>query len=378
MKSYVERRLKKGGRRSRPASAATLSGLGSAIGLLVALSNPAFADDQQTCSTSNKNTICGVTNVEDLVAIAGTPWVIGSSLAGGAGKAEPLYLFDSKAFTASAIPGSAIAIHPDKATYPNCPAPPDFTKFASHGLDFRGVDGHGVLYVVNHGGRESIEIFTVDTPAGAKPKLQWTGCVVAPPTAWPDGVTALPDGGFVATSLWDPHDKDFIDKLSQAKPVGGLFEWHIGKGWHEIGPSGMSGPNGVTSSADGKTLYVNLWAERKVLKYDRETKASQTVDVDMLADNVRWNQDRTYILVGGQAAPVKAVLDCFESKEINCTTPFAIYKLDPATMKLTGLVKSGVYDGMGAGTGALQVGPDLWASSFRSDRIVRFPGLLGK
>jgi hypothetical protein len=47
-------------------------------------------------------------------------------------------------------------------------------------------------------------------------------------------------------------------------------------------------------------------------------------------------------------------------------------------MKLTDVVKSGVYDGMGAGTGGLQVGPDLWASTFRGDRIVRFPGVLAK
>jgi sugar lactone lactonase YvrE len=138
----------------------------------------------------------------------------------------------------------------------------------------------------------------------------------------------------------------------------------------------MSGPNGVTSSADGKTLYVNLWAEKKVLKYDRDTKASQTVDIAMLPDNVRWSQDRKYMLVGGQDASVKSVIDCFESKDVNCTTPFKVDKLDPATMKLTELVKSGVYDQMGAGTGALQVGPDLWVSTFRSDRIVRFPALL--
>lgn len=352
------------------------SALCAVIGLQLTFSNPASADDK--CSTADKKAICGVTNVEDFVAIDGTPWVIGSSLGGGTGKTEPLYLFDTKAFTASAITAPAIAVHPDKATYPNCPGAPDFAHFASHGLDFHGAAGKGTLYVVNHGGRESIEIFTVDTPAGSKPKLQWIGCAVVPSTVWPDGVTALPDGGFVATSLWDPHDKQYLDKLSQAKPEGGLIEWHSKQGWKEVGPSGMSGPNGIVSSTDGKTLYVNLWAEKKILKYDLQTKASKTVDVAMLPDNVRWSEDRKYILVGGQDDSVKAVIDCFESKDVNCTTPFKIYKLDPATMQLMELVKSGVYEGMGAGTGGLQVGNDLWVSSFRSDRIIRFPGLLGK
>lgn len=375
MTRFAQRRPRKG--KAGSTIAFTVSTLCAAIGLQIALPNQAAADDQK-CSAADKNAICGVTNVEDLVAIEGTPWAIGSSLGGGSGKTEPLYLFDTKAFTASAITGAAIAVHPDKAAYPDCPSAPDFAKFASHGLDFRGTAGRGTLYVVNHGGRESIEIFSVETAAGTKPKLQWTGCVVAPSTAWPDGVTSLPDGGFVATSLWDPNDKQFLDKLSQAKPEGGLFEWHAKQGWKAVGPSGMSGPNGLVSSADGATLYVNLWAEKKILKYNLKTKASQTVSVEMLPDNVRWTQDHKSILVGGQDASVKAVIDCFESKDINCTTPFKLYKLDPATMKLTDLMKSGVYDGMGAGTGGLQVGPDLWASSFRSDRIVRFPGVLAK
>lgn len=375
MTRFAQRRPRKG--KAGSTIAFTVSTLCAAIGLQIALPNQAVADDQK-CSAADKNAICGVTNVEDLVAIEGTPWAIGSSLGGGSGKTEPLYLFDTKAFTASAITGAAIAVHPDKAAYPDCPSAPDFAKFASHGLDFRGTAGRGTLYVVNHGGRESIEIFSVETAAGTKPKLQWTGCVVAPSTAWPDGVTSLPDGGFVATSLWDPNDKQFLDKLSQAKPEGGLFEWHAKQDWKAVGPSGMSGPNGLVSSADGATLYVNFWADKKILKYNLKTKASQTVSVEMLPDNVRWTQDHKSILVGGQDASVKAVIDCFESKDINCTTPSKLYKLDPATMKLTDLVKSGVYDGMGAGTGGLQVGSDLWASSFRSDRIVRFPGVLAK
>ena len=78
----------------------------------------------------------------------------GSSLAGGTGKPEPLYLFDAKAFTESPVTASDITVQQDKATYPDCPSAPDFAKFASHGLDFHGASGRGTLYVVNHGGRE--------------------------------------------------------------------------------------------------------------------------------------------------------------------------------------------------------------------------------
>ena len=43
------------------------------------------------------------------------------------------------------------------------------------------------------------------------------------------------------------------------------------------------------------------------------------------------------------------------------------------TLKLTDIVKSGVYGVMGAGTGAVEIGGKLWVSSYRSDRIGLFP-----
>jgi 3D (Asp-Asp-Asp) domain-containing protein len=97
------------------------------------------------------------------------------------------------------------------------------------------------------------------------------------------------------------------------------------------------------------------------------------VPTAILTDNVRWSPDDKTIYAGGQDATVKQVLECFESTAINCNVPTKIYAVDPTTLKLTTLVKSGVYGVFGAGTGAIRVGNDLWVSSFRSDRIAIFP-----
>jgi len=71
---------------------------------------------------------------------------------------------------------------------------------------------------------------------------------------------------------------------------------------------------------------------------------------------------------------VKEVLACFESTQANCpNVPFQVDAMDPKTMKLTTLVKAGSYGGMGAGTGAIKVGNELWVSTFRGDRIAMFP-----
>jgi len=61
------------------------------------------------------------------------------------------------------------------------------------------------LYVVNHGGRESIEIFTLDAK-GAEPTVTWIGCAVMPSHTWPNSVAPLPDGGMVVTDMFDPKD----------------------------------------------------------------------------------------------------------------------------------------------------------------------------
>ena len=255
--------MMKRGREQRPGMLrTTLLGAGTCAAITLLGAGGTLAADQPVCS--GDSVICQVTNVEDFIRIGGSDWIVGSSLPGGTGKTAPLYFFDAKTGAPMAVEPGKIAVAPDTATYKDCPAAPDFTKFGSHGLDFRGADDRGTLYVVNHGGREAIEVFNVDA-SGDAPALQWVGCVIAPATAWPDGVTALPDGGFIATSLWDPHDKDFIAKLSAGQPVGGIFDWHPDKGWKEISPAGISGPNGLISSPDGNTLYVALWSEKKIL-----------------------------------------------------------------------------------------------------------------
>jgi DNA-binding beta-propeller fold protein YncE len=231
-----------------------------------------------------------------------------------------------------------------------------------------------VLYAVNHGGREAVEVFNVDL-SGSAPKFTWTGCVVAPKGFWPDAVAAIP-GGMVVTSLWDPTDADRVKKLSSGQPVGGLDSWFPGKGWAPVpGAEGMSGPNGVIVSPDGKKVFVALWSGKEVARIDvgQNPPKVDTVQTGILTDNVRWSPDGKQIFVGGQATTVPKVLECFESSATNCNVPFKIYRMNPETMKLTTIVPSGVYGVMGAGTGAIQVGKTIWVSSFRADRIGIFP-----
>ncbi len=352
--------------------------LSVAFGLAAIGVAPARAADAPACTPADgANFICGVTNTEDFAPVPGTKWVFGADLPTPGSPQGYLHLFDASNHTATNIEPAAIAIKPDTSRYRDCPGPVDMKVFGPHGLDLTPpANGHAVLYAVNHGGRESVEAFDVDLGNGT-PKLAWVGCIVAPKGFWPDAVASLPDGGLLVTSLWDPTDPNRMDKLSNGKPVGALDEWQQAKGWSPVpGTEGMSGPNGVIVTPDGSTVFIAVWSGKQLTRVSRGTTPvkTDTVPTGMLTDNVRWAPDGKTVLVGGQVASVKDVLECFESKQANCDVPFKIYAMDPQTMKLTDLVKPGVYGVMGAGTGAIiEEGNQLWVSSFRADRIAIFP-----
>jgi sugar lactone lactonase YvrE len=120
----------------------------------------------------------------------------------------------------------------------------------------------------------------------------WIGCVVAPKGIWPDGVASVSDGGIIVTSLWDPTVAQRMDKLMNGKPTGALDEWHPGKGWHEVpGSSGMSGPNGVIVSPDGREVYVAVWSGREAARFSR-ARQSRT--------RTQWRQASSPTLCAGR------------------------------------------------------------------------------
>src|ERR1700755_1387832 len=103
--------------------------------------------------TGELSFVCGAQHPEDLAHIPGTPWLIASGFSEGAG----LKLVDTRTGTLSRwYTGAPDQIPPDKKSFPDCPSPPDAAVFNAHGINLK----QQTLYVVNHGGRESVEIFS--------------------------------------------------------------------------------------------------------------------------------------------------------------------------------------------------------------------------
>jgi len=333
----------------------------------------------EPCSPAgNLGFVCGPLNSEDLVRVPGTAWIVASGMDGGAaGTRGSLHLVDSrdKSWT-TLFPGESPKVKWDKATYGDCPSPPDLSKFSAHGLNLRPRTGGGgdTLYVVNHGGRESIEIFALDA-SGTEPTVAWVGCAVMPAHTWPNSVAPLPDGGMVVTDMFDPQDPKAPDKMNAGENTGAVYEWHPHKGYALVPGSRMSGNNGIEVSPDGKWIYVAAWGNKAVVRLARDggaTSKRDTLPAGFLVDNLRWAPDGQ-LVVAGQNVPAKQVFGCFQSHNTRCTQPWRIDRWDTAAMTLTPLASQPGNADFGDATVGLQVGDEMFVGTFRGDRIAYFP-----
>jgi hypothetical protein len=320
--------------------------------------------------------VCGPLNSEDLVQVPGTTWIVASGMDGGAaGTRGSLHLIDSVDKSWQVLfPDGNPQVRWDRDTYGDCPGPPDLAKFSAHGLNLRpGSGGANMLYVVNHGGRESIELFALDAK-GAEPTVVWIGCALMPAHTWPNSVAPLPDGGMVVTDMFDPADPKVSEKLAAGANTGAVYEWHPHQGFALIPGSQMSGNNGIEVSRDGKWIYVAAWGNKSVVRLPRAggTAARRdTLPAGFLVDNLRWAPDGQ-LIVAGQNVPAGEVFACFQSKAPRCTQPWRIDRWDTSAMTLKPVISEPGNPEFGDATVGLQIGSDMFVGTFRGDRIAYF------
>lgn len=335
-----------------------------ALLLGLGLASAAAAAAPTSCGPEGEvHYLCGMANVEDMVLAPRGRWIIASSMTGPNQAVGRLYLIDSRAKTFA--PLSPDVSRPAEPLYAACPGPPDLSKFAPHGLGLRTESGGGTLYVVNHGGREAIEVFRLTTqPEG--PQLHWIGCVLLPDHGSGNGVAPLPDGDFVASKFEEAGDPKAFDKMANGEVTGAVYVWRRYKGWRKLPMSDMSGANGVEVSRDGRWILVNEWPLGKVLRFRRGRRGEpRSVTAGFLPDNLRAAPGGGSILVAGQAADMKTLLSCTG----RCPHAWAVARLDPKTMKLTPVVAEPGTDAFSDATVALQVGDELWVGTYRGDRV---------
>jgi hypothetical protein len=323
------------------------------------------AADASSCApVGGLSFVCGVTNVEDLVRVPETRWLIGSSMRQARAAATPgaaLYLIDTVGKTVST---AVIAIEPAKdGPFAGCPAP-DPTRLGTHGLELRaGEGGMHTLYVINHGGRESLEVFRVDA-RGATPTIAWTGCLMMPPNTWANSVAALP-GGALAISKFADLDTLSMEPVFRREITGVTYIWKPGAGFSELPGARLSGNNGLVASEDGKWLWVNDTGRQQVVRFAVDGSAPPAyAEVGFNPDNLRWAPDGA-MLVAGQIIPKGGSLAALNG--------WGVARIDPKSMGVTPVMTEPGRPEFSNGTVALQVGKTLWLGNFRGDRIAYVP-----
>jgi len=314
--------------------------------------NPTVAPSGLPCETDGEvQFICNLISPEDLAVVPGSEWVIASGNRAG-GRIHLVSVADKTATVL--FPSSTVGERLDSRSYPTCPGPIDPDEgdaFNAHGLYLQPGQGdvHS-LYVVHHGNRESIEVFEIEA-GSTTPLMTWVGCAVAPEPLGFNGVVALPEGGFVATS---PR-------------TGDVWEWQSASGWTRVPGSEDTAPNGLEISADGQWLYIAGWAEEKLTRLSRgQTPVQKEVlDLGFRPDNLRMSLDGTVIFAAGHGNIQSPRAPLEESSNVAT--------IDPDTLAVNLIFEHPAIAGFVASTTAIQIGDEMWLGSHRGERIAYFP-----
>jgi hypothetical protein len=330
------------------------------------------AEAQQACEPSGDvGYVCGVKNPEDLVLVPGTPWIVSSGMAEGAG----FYLVDSRTGNVEVLPFEA----QHDPMFAGCVTPPTPQSLNTHGLSIRANGpGRAKLHVVGHGAREAIEVFDVDTTA-AQPALTWRGCVPMPEGLAANSVASFADGSLVATVLFMPG-KTFADSVAR-RPTGAVFEWSPGDPkFTLVEGTELPANNGIEVSADGREIYVASSGLQTIVAFSHSNPARQlrtTRPLPFTPDNVHLGADGRLLTAGmandvpecgGPPGPQHDL-----TKLAACPRPTIAVAIDPATMRDTVIATTTADAKFSNATMVLTAAGQAWIGTFSGDKIARAP-----
>ena len=320
----------------------------------------------------NARPICGFKNPEDIIGLPGDQAILLGEYGHSTEESGRLVVLELESEKQHTVfrGGQGKGAEPGWGD-PSCTTPPR-KSFNAHGIDLvRRNDGRLQLLVVQHGSREAVELFEV-MGAGTDWRVEWRGCVLAPPNAYLNGVAGVSNGDFYTTKYLPTETPIDLTKEIPRSNTGYVYAWsQSDTSYRKIGGTDGIMPNGIATSPDGRFIYVNMAAEHSVRKFEVATgRELGRVAVDM-PDNSHWGPDGRIIIAsvkkGLTAEDFKA---CLSVKQGPCSIPFKVVALDPDSMIVETLyVSDGVP--MGAGTSGFRVGDELFIGSVKGDRILR-------
>lgn len=252
---------------------------------------------------------------------------------------------------------------------PSCTAEPD-ARFSPHGIHLtRGPRGRQRLLVVNHGGREAVEMFEVRRTRGAV-TLQWRGCVTASPDDFLNDVATLPDGGFLVTVMMKRSDPQGLERAFRGEPTGYVMRWHPRRGWSRLPGSEGSLANGIQTDARGRHAFVAVLGTDQVLKLALPGGERLGAAITGNPDNLSWTASGELLAAGMDAGSEQRSFEaCKTGAEPECYAPSHVDRIDPVTMRTEKLFGYGNRE-MHPATVGLRIGDKLYVGSYMGNRLL--------
>jgi hypothetical protein len=346
------------------------------VGLLAALiacpAAPALATDP-CAPAQGLSFLCGAIKPEDLKRIPGTAYLVASGFSPGSG----LKLVDTrrKRFEHWFL-ARPDQVTPDRARYPDCAMPPDPALFNARGLSLRRTGRNmATLFVVNHGGRESVEVFTIRRgSAKAAPTLHWQGCLLMPEGHVGNAVASYRDGTVLVSVLTRPGKS--ITDFERGEKTGGIFERAPGAAHFTLIPgTELPGNNGLETARDDRGFYAVAFGLRAVALFKRGSQTGPEAIVPapgFMPDNIHWNGKRLIAAgmnsdepaCGGPRQIINGIADTMQ-----CPRGWRVAALDPRRRTFRILAQGERVPGFNGVSQALFMGRTLWLGSYQADRI---------
>jgi hypothetical protein len=315
--------------------------------------------------------VCGLQAPEDIAVIPGERFLLLSQFGGMEGEGSGnIALFDT---TDRSVAVLFPIVREDEQTEVwgdgSCASAPG-DEFSPHGTHLHQLsDGRWRYAVVNHGGREAVELFELTSLQ--QPQLQWRGCVSPTENTIMNDVVGLANGDLVYTRMFPADDSMAMIKSFVGLNTGEVWRWSGESGLKALPETEGAMPNGIEISADERHVFINRYMNQEVHKYDLEQMKVVGSAAVPNVDNSAWSPDGK-LWLASHVAGIGDTMACFESQPATCGAEFEIVALDPETMEVE-MVFQHQGAPMGAATVAVAAGDKVYLGSYTGDRLLIAP-----
>ncbi len=318
--------------------------------------------------------ICGVQSPEDLVVTPDGKALLFSEFGGYDGGTGAITAMNLTTQRLTRLYGSRApeASEASNAIWgdPNCNEP---AMLSPAGIDLsQRADGRWQLLAINHYERESVEYFEVlfdQANGGNQIQLIWRGCAVLPGDGLLNDVVALADG-FAASQMFTPPAwKAFGSAMLMGRPTGFVWQWSNQVGWKKIPQSDGFLPNGVSVTADLKTLIVNMTMEDTQVFIDLEKGEVIEKIALQKPDNNGWLGQDNVLMLENESSMLKSIVCHLPGT--SCNYPFNILQIDPQTRTVKDQRQHVAMNPVAGGSVVVAAGDYYYMGSYSADRILK-------